>query len=84
MNRTDATNLINAALPILTDERVDTLLAMLQAWTAPSVFDGLPLAERATIDRALDRLDAGHSVPAETVFADLAAKLKDANPGGAS
>jgi hypothetical protein len=81
MNRTEATTLINATLPILTDERMDTLLAMLQAWTGPSVFDRLPPAERAHIDRALDRLDAGQLVPAETVFADLAARLKAANPG---
>ena len=80
MARTEALAVIQAALPSLDDQHVDVMLAMVKSWSGSSVFDVLPEGEKAKIDRALDRLDRGESVPSDTVFANLAAKLKAA-PG---
>ena len=79
MNRTEALAVIQATLPSLDDQHVDVMLAMVKSWTGASVFDTLPQGEKAKIDCALDRLDRGDSVPSDTVFANLAAKLKTAS-----
>lgn len=78
MTRTETIAEIQATLPTLADEHVDQLYALLLAWAQPILFDTLSDAEKAEIDAALDRLDAGQSIPAETVFATFARKLNAA------
>ena len=76
MTKTETISLIQATLPSLPEDRVDIVAAMLKTWSEPSVYDRLPQHERDKIETALDRLDGGQSVSAETVFSDLAAKLQ--------
>lgn len=78
MTRADALSIISKTLPSLDDERVEFVAEMIKSWSEPSVFVRLPVAERAKIDAALDRLDNGQTVAAEAVFDRIAAKLKDA------
>ena len=78
MTRTQAIDLIKSKLDELPDERVETLAAMAQAWTEPTVYSTLGDADKAEIDAALDRLDCGEGIPLEGVKARLDAKLKAA------
>ena len=76
MTKTETISLIQATLPSLPEDRVDIVAAMLKTWSEPSVYERLSQHERDKIEAALDRLDGGQSVSAETVFSDLAAKLQ--------
>ena len=76
MTRTEAIDMIQAKLKALPDERVEVLAELAQAWTSPTVYSTLPVAEKAAIGAALDELDRGEGVSWDSVAADLAQKLK--------
>ena len=78
MTRTEAIAILTATLPALTDAQLFEILEEARLRAAPSVYSTLSDEHRARIDSALDRLDQGRSVPSQTVFASLAAKLKAA------
>ena len=79
MTRATAIDVIKSKLDVLTDERVEVLAELAQAWSQPTVYSTLPDAEKAEIDAALDELDRGLGVPWDTVKADLEAKIKSAS-----
>ena len=78
MTRTEAMTIISATLPTLDDEHLASMAELAKWWAGPSVYSTLSGSHRAQIDEALVRLDAGQKLPAETVFSDIAAKLKAA------
>ena len=78
MTRTEAIDLIQAKLKALPDERVEVLAELAQAWTTPTVYSTLPVAEQTAIGLALDELDRGEGVAWDSVATDLAQKLKAA------
>lgn len=75
MTRSEALAVIQSTLPTLDKDRLTAVAELVQGWLMPTVYETLPTAEKASIDAALDRLDAGNSVPADAVFARVAARL---------
>ena len=76
MTRYQSIDTIKAKLDQLSDEQLEAIAAMAEAFSAPTVFSTLPAQERARIDAALDRLDRGEGLSFEQVRAQLDAKLK--------
>ncbi len=78
MTRSQAIELIRTKLGDLSDERIEALAELTQAWSRPSVYSSLSNAEKAEIDAAIDELDRGEGVPWSMVAADLEAKINSA------
>lgn len=78
MTRTEALKIITSRLSSADDERLEMVASMLEDWPDPSIYERLPESEKEKIERALDRLDRGQSVPSDEVFALLESKIKTA------
>ena len=75
MTRTQAIAVINSQLDVLTDERVEALAALAQAWSEPTAYSTLSDIEKADVESALDRLDRGLGIPWDEAKSRFRARL---------
>jgi len=78
MTRSEALAQIESTLARLSDERLETLAELAEAWTKPFAYSSLSDDEKAAIDAALDELDRGEGLAWDDVRAELDSKLKAA------
>ena len=78
MTRTQSIDQIKAQLDELSDDQLAVLADMASTLAQSSVYATLDDADKAQIDAALDRLDAGQGVAWADVKSRLGARLKAA------
>ena len=68
MTRTEAINMLTARLADLSDERIETLAELADAYSRPTFFSTMTAKQHAGLAQSIAEADRGEGAAAATVF----------------